>query len=258
MPCVLSPRGLVLRRPALLLSLLVALLPASVLAGAFSVMPMRLDLGGAIRSAALTVRNEDTQPLSFSVRLRAWTQNDEGRDHYEDSSELVYFPRLLTLEPGAQAVVRVGLRQALAAPEQAFRLFVEELATAQPATTTGPNLRVAVRFGVPVFVRAMPAARSLRVEGFTASRGQARWTLRNDGNQHERFERLSLRGLDTEGVELFSQDVPARYLLAGRQQGFSVALPLARCERLARLDLRLETEQGSRQEPASLDAPACP
>ena len=43
---------------------------AAAWAQGFSVMPMRVELGGAVRSGAVTLRNDDPAPKSFSIQAR--------------------------------------------------------------------------------------------------------------------------------------------------------------------------------------------
>ncbi len=230
-------------------------------AGNFTIQPMRLELGGGARSAALTVRNDERQAQSFSVRARAWRQDDQGQDHYEDTADLVYFPRLLTVEPGQDAVVRIGVRQGEGegAVERSYRLFVEELPPAGALQAgSGAQVRMLVRFGAPVFVRPLKPRRELSIEDLALEGGQVRWILRNAGNQHERVEQMSLRGLAADGAQRFAHPIEARYLLAGRQRRFSIELPAGACRQLARIELSVRTSHSTQDGLLDLPAPACP
>src|SRR5262245_55910672 len=76
----------------------------------FSVSPIRLEFEAGARSAAVTVANDDKRPLRMQLRLMEWTQDADGVDVYRESDELVYFPRLMSVEPGEKRLVRVGLK----------------------------------------------------------------------------------------------------------------------------------------------------
>lgn len=248
-------------RIARLLILAVALYFAALLAtaGQFAIQPMRLELGGSIRSSALTLRNDDTAALSFQVRGMDWTQDGEGQDHYQDATDLIYFPRLLTVEPGQEAVIRVGLRQNLVSQEKTYRLFIEEQPrAAPPPASRAPLIRVMVRFGAPIFVKPVNPTRQLELQDFTLQSGQAHWTLRNAGNQHELFEHIELRGLDAAGQTVFATPLNERYFLAGRTRHFTVPVPAADCARLAKLALDIKTEQSSVRREIDLGPPSCP
>lgn len=259
MTSVQSPRRSRLRCLVLGFAALVCA-ACSVQAGAFSVHPMRLQLGGTVRSAALTVRNDDAVPLSFQIRGMDWTQDAEGQDRYGDATDLVYFPRLLVLEPGQEAVIRVGLRQSLTAVEKTYRLFVEELppVAAAPTAQGVSQIRALVRFGAPVFVKPAQPTSLLAIEALEVRDGQAQWRLRNAGNQHELFETLRVRGLDAQGAEVFATALTLRYLLAGSARRFQVDLPNPACQRLVRLTLEFKTDKSEAQRDLPLGTTPCP
>lgn len=227
-------------------------------AGEFSVSPIRLALGGAVRSGALTVRNEDKVPLTFQIEGLSWRQDESGQDVFEPAPELVFFPRLLRLEPGHEAVIRIGTRQALVPLEKAYRLFIEELAAPAAAEVAAHQVKFLVRFGAPVFVRPIQPSRKLTVESFGTSAGQAHWTLRNEGTQHERFEHIRLRGLDAAGAELFVRELSDRYLLAGHSRRAAIEIPPDQCGRLARLALEVQAEKSEVRRNITLGATPCP
>jgi fimbrial chaperone protein len=236
-----------------------ALAARMAVAGEFAVHPMRLELGGGIRSSALTLRNDDTVPLSFQVQGMEWTQDDDGQDRYQDATDLVYFPRRLTVAPGQEAVVRVGLRQGVVPVEKAYRLFIEELAPPAPLPVPGqaPKIRVMVRFGAPLFVRPAQPVQQLLLDGLALAEGQARWRLRNAGNQHEAFERIALRGFDATGAEAFALPLAERYLLAGRTRQFSIPVPALACGQLARLAVEVTTDKSEVRQQVDLGTPSC-
>lgn len=251
------------RRARCAISLLLAAtglahLPAQ--AGAFSVSPMRLDLGGALRSAALTVRNEDTAPMSFQVRAMAWSQDEAGLDTYDESSDLVHFPRMLVLAPGQEGVIRVGLRQPLAMVERAYRLFVEELPPAPRGEAGGvaTQVRMLVRFGAPVFVRPQQPVARLEAQDLSVSQGRVRWRLHNAGNRHERLESLRVRAFDAQEAEVFEGSAGLGYLLAGRARAFEMTLPAGACPRIARIALEVRTAVAEFQRAVPAGANACP
>ncbi len=228
-------------------------------AGEFAVHPMRLELGGGIRSSAITLRNDDTVPLSFQVQGMDWSQDDDGQDRYRDATDLIYFPRRLTVPPGQEAVVRVGLRQGLVPVEKTYRLFIEEVSPPAAAPVAGqpPRIRVMVRFGAPIFVKPAQPRQQLQLDELVLQGGQARWRLRNAGNQHEFFERIALRGFDASGAEAFATQLTERYFLAGRTRQFTVAVPAEACARLARLSLDIKTDKSEVRHQVALGAPSC-
>src|SRR4051812_3587352 len=84
--------------------------PAVAAAGEFTVNPILLELGAAARSGAITVRNDGKVPLSFQLQAMEWAQDTGGKDQYLETRDLIFYPKILTIEPGKEGLVRVGTR----------------------------------------------------------------------------------------------------------------------------------------------------
>jgi len=213
---------------------LAGLTPAG--AGQFGVSPLRIDLDRGARSGAITVSNdEEAEPLRVQLRLFEWTQEDGGKDEYRESDDLLYFPRLMTLEKAEQKLVRVGLRAPAPEREKAYRLFVEELPA--PPTPGGARVAIAVRFGVPVFVK--PAREDMRGEIDTLSleKGVLRIGVRNSGNQH-----FTIESVTASAGQDFSRQLPGWYLLAGAAREHAIDIPAQVCARLKQIDVAVKTD----------------
>ncbi|HZY19761.1 MAG TPA: fimbria/pilus periplasmic chaperone [Ramlibacter sp.] len=242
------------------MALLVAasLLPAAVVAGEFAVTPIRMELGAGTRTGAFTVRNEGKDPLPLQVRGMTWSQDAAGQDQYEDAKDLVYFPRVLSVEPGQEAVIRVGIRMPPADAEKTYRVFIEELpAPADAEGKRGAALTFLVRFGAPVFVRPAATTDALLLEGLGAARGQATFSMHNAGNQHQVVENIVVRGLATDGQELFAVALTDRYLLAGTRKRYSAPIPREACGRLASLSAEATTDKAKASGRMAVAGAAC-
>src|SRR4051812_10354068 len=97
-------------RRTLSLGLAAALLAGPVLAGEFSVTPIRVDLKAGALNESITVTNHAKDKLRLAVHLMEWSQDADGKDVYKDSSDLVYFPRQLEIEGEGKRLVRVGAK----------------------------------------------------------------------------------------------------------------------------------------------------
>ena len=192
------------------------LLPAAALAGSFAVTPIRLDFAPNVRTGAITVVNSDTDKLGFQVKLLRWTQDAKGEDVYEESKDLTYFPRLMTLEPEARRVIRLGTQAGAPDVEGSYRLAIEEMpGPREPGS--GSAVAVQVRFAVPIFLVPKQPKFAAEILGL-AQRGKTlRFTLANRGNQHVKLEELSLM----RGDQLVAS-ASGWYVLAGAQREFSV------------------------------------
>ena len=226
---------------------LVLCLLAPLVCGAaeFSVSPIRLYFEPGARSAAVTVANDDTQPLRMQLRLMQWTQDADGADVYTDSDALVYFPRLMIVQPGEKRLVRIGLKTPAGAAERTFRLYLDELpnpadAASRPAHS---GLNFSIRFALPVFLPAAAAAKpSAAIEALTLRDGKLRVAVRNSGNRHFRIANVTARA-----GEGFAAEAPGWYLLAGASRVHTIDIPAEVCRGLRRLDVTVKAEELSLQ-----------
>ncbi len=117
-------------------------------AAGFAIVPLRIELG-ANRASSLTVTNTD-EAKTFEVRAMRWKQQDR-KDSYEQTDELLLAPATFRLEKGAVQVVRVQLNRGRDGDEHAYRIFVDE--EVPPAQEVQANtLKTVVSMAIPVFV----------------------------------------------------------------------------------------------------------
>lgn len=219
------------------LLLVLAALPAA--AGNFGISPIRLDLDRAAKSGAITVSNDETDALRVQIRLFEWVQDATGKDEYRLSEDLVYFPRLMALEKAEQKVVRVGLRTPALEREKAYRLFVEEL-PAPPAAgaPAGARVAIAVRFGVPIFVKPAKEEAAGEIEKLELAKGVLRVGVRNGGNVH-----FTIKSITAAAGEGFSKEAPGWYLLAGASREHTLDLTAEACAKLKKLDVTVKADR---------------
>jgi fimbrial chaperone protein len=118
--------------------------PAS--AGSFRVNPVHVTMAPDRQTASLTIRNTDLAEVSVRVTAYRWTQED-GRDVYAETTDLIASPPIFTIAPGASQLVRVGLRERR--PGGAYRLIIEEIPRKQ---SSGSNVQVTLRLNLPLYL----------------------------------------------------------------------------------------------------------
>jgi fimbrial chaperone protein len=212
-------------------------------AGSFSVSPLRAELGEKAKSASFTVVNASSAPLGFQVTARKWTQDSSGNDVYEDSKDLVVFPKQLELPPNGKRIVRVGIEGAPPATEAAYRVFIEEL----PPAASGSGGRkgtvsVVGRFALPVFVKPASAKGKVVIESASAKDGSYTVRLTNAGNSRVHLTQVAAGGAKDTGVELSNP-----YLLAGAARDFSGPLG-AHCKPGEKVRLTVTSEVAPKAE----------
>ena len=218
----------------------------AVYAGDFTVNPIRLELGANARSGVISISNEGAGRLGFQLQAMEWTQDAEGKDQYADTRDLIFFPKLMTLEPGDESLVRVGVRNAVVPVEKTYRLFIQELPG--PTKETQPEgksarLGVLIRFGAPIFLAPLKPEDSAEITELEMAKGTLSLKVRNTGNRHQIIEGIHLRGTDANGAEVFSLTLADRYLLAGATKSYSTSIAAGPCAKLAELTVDLKTDK---------------
>ena len=186
--------------------------------GSFQVNPVRVTLSASQPVSALTVRNNGLEAAVVQLEVVDWTQQD-GKDVYSASREVLATPPIFTVKPGASQVVRVGLRRP---PDEqrelSYRLFLQEVP--QPSLPRAPGLQIALRIGVPIFV--LPAEPTMPVLVWRASRtaqGQIKLTAANQGIAHVQVTQFAV---SLPGATQPVQQVGA-YVLVGQSRDWLVA-----------------------------------
>ena len=230
--------------------LALALAAASAGAAEFAVSPIRIDFEPGRRSATVTVSNDDPRPLRLQLKLMQWTQDADGADVYTESEDLVYFPKLMSVEPKDRRLVRVGLKSAPAASERSYRLFLDEQPDGAPAGASGVNFTI--RFALPIFLPAAQPRVSAAIASMTLEQGKLRVAVANDGNQHVRITSVAARA---DGG--FKAEVAGWYLLPGVARVHTIEIPAEACRSLRRLEVTVTADKLSLERGLDVDASMC-
>lgn len=207
-------------------------------AGSFGVAPMRVDLGPGATSATITVTNDGDQALSFQATLSAWRQGPDGKDEYADSKDLIFFPQMFSVEPHDKRILRVGVKGPPPQSEKAYRLYIAELAAPTGAKPAGPaQVRVMLRFGIPVFVAPAAPKRDLAMDEPQVAAGKVLVTIRNRGNQGTKFDTLAVMR-DKQVLA----ETNGWHVLPGAARTFEIAIDPARCAASGTLEVVANAE----------------
>ena len=207
------------------------------LAGAFGVSPIRVDLDPGSRTGLVTVSNDDERKLYFQLKLFEWKQSPSGEDLLAESSDLIFFPQILTVEPKEKRLVRVGIKAPHAGPERAFRLFIEELPDPNEAPGGGAQIAVRLRFGVPIFLSGGKGEALPEVGAVDTSKGLIRVAIRNTGTRQIRFEEVTARA----GDKVVSRSA-GWYVFPGSTRSFSLPVTRDDCPVPKSLEIRAAGE----------------
>ncbi len=206
-------------------------------AGQFSVNPVRVELDRGNAIAALKVSNQGDQPVTLQIKPFSWTQ-ELGQDGLTPSRDLLASPPLFTLAPGAEQLVRVGLRVSpVADRELTYRLLFEEVLA--PAATDFRGLRIALNISIPVFVKDSAALKASPAWRLVRTAAGIEIQASNAGQAHFRASRIHL--ISPAGKPLASLEGNF-YVLPGKSRAWSVRLPLSPASGMYRLEI--ETDAG--------------
>lgn len=233
-----------LRLPFLLLCMCLSM-PRPAQASTFDISPISVTLSSKVSSAMLVVTNRGGEALRFHVSAFAWDESPDGEMVLSPTSDIVFFPALLTLNAGEARKLRVGMNAAPGASEKSYRVFVQELPPlAQKSDEPTNNVRVLTKMGVPIFVagassKPVPALGEVQLAG-----GVVTFQVKNNGTAHFRPEKLLVTAKAGASV-VHTEEVHGWYVLAGHSRKYVVKLPKAACATLKSIEVELESEKGS-------------
>ncbi len=204
------------------------------LAGAFEVAPTTIELSPRTRTAVVRITNRGDHAVTIQARPYDWRQAG-GKDILTPSTALAVSPATARLPPGGRQVVRLVERESAAgAPEQAHRLLVRELTSAD-AVAAG-QVRVLLQFSLPVFRPSrIPGAASLSWDA-RVSGDKLILTAANASPRHAKLANLAV--VDAGGGR--AEVVPIAYVLPGSSRSWRV--PAGPFERGG--DMTLQAEDG--------------
>lgn len=227
-------------------SVLVALLAQSpsVWSDGFRLSPLKLFFDADSSSTSLKISNDGNQKVHLQLEAMAWNQDEFGEDRYTPTRDLIFFPKILSVDANSEHIVRVGYQGVPAhGVEKSYRLFVQEL----PLETPGKaRMKFAVRMSIPVFVRAAGDAQTWNV-GFVGLVGHGLdIRVSNTGNRFLMVGALQAIGRDQKGEEVFRSEDTGWYVLAGKARGFVLPVTIASCEKAVTLEVEVTVSKDTR------------
>jgi fimbrial chaperone protein len=216
--------------------------PAAGYSGQWRVAPARIFLDREAKSSVITVVNEGDEKINLQGKAMEWSQDPDGKDVYQETKDLVFFPRILMIDKGEQKIIRAGIKIPVTAKEKTYRLFIEEIPQPKKKTADTAQLTVAVRFGIPVFVKPLKEELVGELASTALTRGIFSTIVKNTGNTHFRIIEISIKGRNVKGEETFAEKLNGWYLLAGANRLYSTPIPAGKCGATEQLDITVTTD----------------
>jgi fimbrial chaperone protein len=210
--------------------------------GQWRVAPARIFLDRDIKSSVITVVNEGDEKVNLQGKAMEWTQDAEGKDVFKETTDLVFFPRMLLMNKGEQKIIRAGMKIPAAAKEKTYRLFIEEIPQPRKGPADVAQLTVAVRFGVPVFVKPLKEEVKGEIAQAALAKGVVSVAVKNAGNTHFRISDITLKGTNSQGAETFATKIDGWYLLADAARSYTSPVPAGKCAETAQIEIVVSTD----------------
>jgi fimbrial chaperone protein len=222
-----------------------SLLATSARAAKFDVAPISLSLSAKTTSGTLALTNRSKEPLRFHISAFAWNQNTDGEMQLQPTTDIVFFPAMLTLNPNESRQIRVGTKIKPGAIERSYRLFVEELPPLSKTQEEEANsVRVLTKMGLPIFIEAQAPKAAPSVTPLVLKGRQVTFSVKNSGSAHMRVQKVMLTAKSA-AKTVHSEELPAWYVLAGGTRTYAVTLPEAACKEATSLEVKMESDSGS-------------
>lgn len=223
------------------IALALALAALGAQAGSFQVNPIRVEISKGATTAAIVVRNDGDDAIVIQASVVGWTQ-DNGQDVYTPTTEALVTPPVMTVTPGGEQIVRVGLRRSPDPQrELTYRIYLQEVPPPPKPGFTG--LQVALRVGLPVFVPPLaPAVRRLEWSAQIGTEGAIRLAAQNTGNTHVQVTDFELTLVGADGP--IAHESTLAYVLPGQRRQWTLSAPSARVKPESEFRLRAYTDAG--------------
>jgi len=225
-----------------------------VMASSFKAMPLRLYLNSKDNTEVLKVVNEGNEKVTVQVSVKSWSQDGSGKDEYSDTDQLIVFPKMTSIEAGAEKVFRVGYRGGEVVDEKTYRIFVQELPVNKPGATA---LKFALNLSLPVFVAPKVVKSEWEIKSLKVEGGEIKVEVKNYGNRHLMVKKITTNGVDRSGKNIFSNEKSGWYTLSGSSREYVVEMPLKDCMLAEKVKVEVSSKSETKQQEARVTRTMC-
>jgi fimbrial chaperone protein len=192
--------------------------PTRVVAGTFSITPLRVELSAGAETGVVTLRNQEDEPIVVQAEVHLWQQAD-GSDVLMPTRDVLVAPAVFTVPPNGAQMVRLALRREPDADrELSYRLVLTEVPQQTPGVT---GLNFALQVSLPAFVAArQKTAPDLRWSAERRDDGALVLTGHNAGTEHARVLDLQVAPIEATGTPY--RPTGAVYVLPGQSRQWTM------------------------------------
>lgn len=223
--------------------------------GTFQVNPIRITLSPQSASALLSIQNDSAETARFQIDVFEWDQAADGEMVLNPTEDLIFYPKLLAIDPGDQRNIRVGTKQLAVATEKSYRIFVEELPPADNGKQKG--IRLLTKMGIPVFIQPTKQLVQPQVGQMKMSTDGFSFEIKNTGTVHFFPGKIRVFGKGTPGEILLDRQLQPWYVLSGGVRKYSIEISPRECHQLHDLTVELEVEGKTFKQEFSVPTQVC-
>lgn len=220
-------------------------------AAALQIWPVKVSLSPKHATESVRLTNTGDEPVNLQVSASAWDMDENGKFIETDTLDFVFFPRLLTVPPHQEKVVRVGYQGDFPPIEKSYRLIVEELPKVRtpdepPAGKAVAGVSFIMRMSLPLFVMPgeAPPRPEITIDGVERVKQGFRIGIRAPGTHHIGFSKVEAALVGPTGDAVAEGDSGSRLrrVLPKRRIFVTVPIDTAACERARALRVKVDVD----------------
>lgn len=240
---------------SLLVSIFLILSPWSCFAGAFKVVPVRITMEPDEKTSIVTIKNVGNEKVTIQLSVKTWNQDENGREKYQDTKDILFFPKIASISKDGQQIIRLGYQgKETPAVERTYRLFVEELPVRNPGDK---ELKFVLRMIIPVFISPRVKTVGWSIEKSELTNGILRVKVKNGGNAHIATSKIDVTGKDENDKEVFFKEISGGYILANSSRYHTIEIPQADCLKTRTLNVAVDVEKSVIKTELKVDKSMC-
>lgn len=178
-------------------------------AAVINVTPTRLTIVASGTSTDLSITNEATRSVRFSVRAYRWHQNVDGTQSVEPTDDLIVFPQIVTIARSARRAIRIGYTGERPVTETDYRIIATELPIVEDAPAA-PGLTIRSKLSVPLFIAPEVARHDVQIDSAHATAGSLAFDVLERGTVYAFLSGVRVRGSNAAGATLFERSIEGR------------------------------------------------
>lgn len=235
---------------------------------ALNVWPVKVTISPKRSTESVHLTNNSDTPVNVQISANSWDIDESGKFIEADTGDFVFFPRLLTIPPNDEKVVRVGYQGDFPSLEKPYRLIVQELPPVKKPEDSTKDKRTAglgyvLRLSLPLFVmpEEQPVAPEIAIEGIQASTNGLKVGVKAPGNHHIQVTKVEAELLNKKNESMSNGEAKTHLLRILPQRRVFVDIPMntQACDKATNLQVKVHAEGLNKpyEETLPLSAESC-